>query len=253
MNRIWEFIRYQLTAKNLHGTHSPFVYELYENVFDKGMLFYAFEEIDAMRDALLKSSEVIQVEDHGAGSKTNVGNTRKIKDIVKSASKPKKYGEFLFRLTRHLKVERSLELGTSVGLGSAYIAKATRTNHLTIEGSPEIHRIAEETFRILDLKINAACNTFENEIPKLEGKFDLIYIDGHHYGTAMLDYIGMLKPHLNPEGVFVLDDIRWSSDMHQAWKKVISDPSFEVTIDLFEMGLAFQKPKQRKEHFVLRY
>lgn len=253
MNRIWEFIKYQIQAKNLHGTHSPFVYELYENVFDKDISFYAFQEIDKRRDDLLASSELIAVEDHGAGSKTNAGSTRKVKDIVKSASKPKKYGEFLFRLCRYLEVKRTLELGTSVGLGSAYIAKANNSEHYTIEGASEIHRIAEATFKALDLEVKAVCNTFKKEIPQLTGKFDLIYIDGHHHGPAMLEYMELLLPLLSPEGVFVLDDIRWSSDMHDAWQTVVKDPSYQVTIDLFEMGLAFNKPSQRKEHFVLRY
>lgn len=253
MNRIWEFLKYQVIAKNLHGTHSPFVYELYENVFDPNISFYAFQEIEERRQYLLASTELIHFEDHGAGSKTNGGRERQVKDIVRCASKPKKYGELLFRLTKYLDVQCSLELGTSVGIGSAYIAKANNTKHYTIEGAPEVHRIAKETFNTLNLNVRAICSTFKNAIPTLNKKFDLIFIDGHHHGPCLLEYIEMLKPHLNDEGVFVLDDIRWSNDMLHAWQQVINDPKFQITIDLFEMGMAFKRSSQSKQHFILRY
>jgi hypothetical protein len=61
-----------------------------------------------------------------------------------------------------------------------------------------------------------------------------------------------LEPFTNNETVFVLDDIRWSDSMFEAWNSIVNNPQYNVTIDLFRVGIAIRRTEQRKEHFVLR-
>ena len=90
-------------------------------------------------------------------------------------------------------------------------------------------------------------------IPKLDISFDLIFIDGHHDGTAMMDYLELVFPMLSENGCVVVDDIRWSSSMNEAWMKVQKNPRFGVSLDLFELGVLIKRPTQTKQHFVLKY
>ncbi|MBL0102925.1 MAG: hypothetical protein IPP51_03720 [Bacteroidetes bacterium] len=84
---------------------------------------------------MLLSNDVIDVLDLGASA--NHGK-RKISDIANSALLPVKYGQMLFRMANHFRPTSVLELGTSLGITSLYLAMANKkTPVCTIEGSPE--------------------------------------------------------------------------------------------------------------------
>ena len=57
-----------------------------------------YEDIESIRSKLLMTDMEITIEDHGAGSKVNASNKRRIKDITKNTVKAPKYGQLLFRL-----------------------------------------------------------------------------------------------------------------------------------------------------------
>ena len=56
-----------------------------------------------------------------------------------SSLKPKKYAQLLFRMVKYYKPQTILELGTSFGITSAYLASGNDNSVLhTCEGSPAI-------------------------------------------------------------------------------------------------------------------
>ena len=52
--------------------------------------------------------------------------------------------------------------------------------------------------------------------------------------------------------MIILDDIRWSSSMINAWKEITSSIDYHVSIDLFRMGIILPRKQQIKQHFVLK-
>ncbi len=82
--------------------------------------------------------------------------------------------------------------------------------------------------------------------------FDLVFIDGHHDGNSLIEYLRLLEKNTHNDTIFILDDIRWSNDMFSAWKKISSDKQYHLTIDFFKMGLLIRQETKQKEHFVLR-
>ncbi len=80
----------------------------------------------------------------------------------------------------------------------------------------------------------------------------MVYIDGHHDGKALLKYLSDLENYTHEDTLFIIDDIRWSSDMLDAWNKISKLPSYHVTVDLFYLGLVWKRSIQEKEHFILR-
>lgn len=256
MNRAVEFLKYTLAARNEHGLHSPFLFELYNEVFKSPKQYYCFEELESQRKVLLSDHSSIRVSDFGAGSSYGSGDLRSISKIAKRSLKSRKYAQLLFRLTLHLKAKKVLELGTSLGLTTSYFALSDKQSKVfTIEACPNIHRKAQKMFEELGLEnIHAELGQFKDVIPSLEGDFDLIFIDGHHNGEACLEYLNQLKSKLNPRGaVIVVDDIRWSSGMNQAWKKMLEDSFFQVKLDVFELGILIFRPEQAPSHHILRY
>ena len=265
----WKYIVYKLTAKRKsgHGIHSPFVFDLLTNIINDTTPFYAFDDIDKLRDKLLSSDEKIVVKDLGAGStslllllKGRFSNSgiEKVKDIVKYSSTNKKYGELLFRLVNYFKPQTLLELGTSLGLGSLYLAMPDRKSILyTIEGCEETAKIARQNFKTSGIdNIKLSTGNFDNKLPEVLKKIkqlDFVFFDGNHKKQPTLSYFRQCLSHITQDTVFVFDDIHWSKEMDEAWNEIKEHKKVTVTIDLFFLGLVFFRQEIAKQHFVIKF
>src|ERR1700709_884667 len=100
-----KYLKYYLTASNGkgHGVHSPFVFDFIINVLNDKRNFYAYSDLERLRNNLLSNKKVLQIEDLGAGSTVSKSNQRKVSDIARSALKPKKFGQLMFRMVDHYK------------------------------------------------------------------------------------------------------------------------------------------------------
>jgi len=257
LSYINRYLQYLFKGKTKYYIHSPFVYELMCEVIQDERHFYAFDEIETLRNDLLKSKKTINVEDFGAGS-SKMGTQRKIKDITKYASASRKKGKLLFNLVHHYQCAHILELGTSLGLSTAYLAKVSSRNTVTtIEACTNTAKEAQTNLQILGLNnVTIINDIFEHAIPGLLNKnnsFDLIYFDGNHQKEATLKYFNQLLALKKESSIFIFDDINWSDDMHQAWQKIIEHPEVTISIGLFQMGLVFFKSDQAKQHFQLYF
>jgi len=119
-----KYIRYYLTAKNGkgHGVHSPFVYDFIRNVLNDRRRPAVWGRIESLRARLLKDDTWLEVEDMGAGSSVAKGRRRQVKEIARHAAKPAKLGQLLFRIADYYQCRRIVELGTSLGISTAYLA-----------------------------------------------------------------------------------------------------------------------------------
>ena len=126
----------------------------------------------------------------------------------------------------------------------------SRSEISSVEACENTLDIAKEN--LVNDQVHFYCSSFDDYIQNnISGLFDLIYIDGHHDGDALLTYINKLLPFSSEETMFIIDDIRWSNSMNRAWKKVQLSQEFNVTVDLFRFGLHLES-HQQKEHFILR-
>ncbi|MEL6987481.1 MAG: class I SAM-dependent methyltransferase, partial [Bacteroidota bacterium] len=219
--QVKSYFQYYLRAKTIYNVHSPFAFEILNEVMDDEKHYYAFDILEKERAILEKDNTILEVVDHGAGSHINNASTRSISSIAHSALSKKEQCQQMFRLVQFMKPKRILELGTSLGLSSAYLSMAYQDVQIdTIEGSKEIYKSANHLFKKLKLKnINSYHGTFEEKLPDLlqKNQYDLIFIDGHHLGNALLQYFNLISNAQNGSPTFIIDDIHWSSDMYQAW------------------------------------
>lgn len=202
---------------------------------------------------LHNSTELIDIVDFGAGSK-KMGKTRKVSEIFQTSSSKGKYGELLYKIAHHYKPKQVLELGTSLGIGTVHLAKGNPSGTVeTVEGCPNTFHVANNNLQFFDIgNVITHNTTFDAYLKHYQKIWNLVFIDGHHDGEALLHYIDILYPHLEDDSLVILDDIRWSAGMLTAWNALLTDSRFHLTIDLFRVGIIAKRHIQAKEHFVIK-
>ena len=239
--------------------HSPFVFDFILNVLNNKAGYYPSGEIENLRKQLMKDRSVVELHDLGAGSRISKIQHKTIAQISKSAIKPKKYSQLLFRLVKHYKPTNIIELGTSLGVSTSYLAEANPTAKIiTIEGSQPIFEIALSNFKKLALNnITALNGNFDELLPSVISQLpviDLAYIDGNHRYQPTMQYFNQLVSKVNNNSILVFDDIHWSQEMEKAWIEIKSHPGVRCTIDIFFLGFVFFKNEFRqKQDFTIRF
>jgi len=256
--RASSWLTHLVKARNRHGVHSPFVYDLIEQVLRARPALPEHAAIEKLRHALLHSDSSIAVHDLGAGSRVTAKPVRKVATMARTSLKPARQAQMLQRLARRINARQVLELGTSFGITTLYLAQGISDGTvITIEGCPQTHAIAQRHFEALKRQnITAILGSFEHALPdalQRMAHLDLAFIDGHHAEEPTLRYFEQCMAKSHEGTVLVFDDIHWSTGMEAAWERIKADPRITVTIDLYDLGLVFLRSGQAKEHFRLRY
>ncbi len=255
------YLKYYVSASNGsgHGMHSPFVFDFIINVLKDDRHFYAYQSIENLRQLLLINRSQLIIEDFGAGSRVKKINTRSVGDIARSSLKPPKFGQLLFRMVNRYAPNTILELGSSLGITTAYLASARAgATIITMEGARSVAAMAKRNFNKLGLtNIELVEGNFDETLPPVVTRLhsiDLVFIDGNHRLEPTVRYFRQLLPAVHEYSILVFDDIHWSKEMEQAWKIIKEDPAVTLSIDLFFIGLVFfRKEHKVKQHFTIRF
>lgn len=255
------YLRYLSRARDEHSLHSPFLFNLYTNVIRAdNQREPAFGAIRILRNELRRSQQLIQITDYGAGSNVNASRERTLGDIARHSTKPARFGRLLFRLIRHSGAKTVVDLGTSLGLTTAYLAEAARAQGgqvLTFEGCPQTAGVTRQNFGRLTLTnvTLVTGNLDETLAPSVAplNRIDLAFFDANHRYEPTIRYFTTCLAKAHNDSVFVFDDIHWSAEMERAWAEIRAHPAVSVTVDLFWVGLVFFRKEQSKQDFVLRF
>lgn len=268
--RIYRHLEHALRAQRIMRVHSPFVFGLVTEVLRDKRSFYAFGEIEALRKALEADHSVLKIEDYGATSEALEADPsglgmpsnppifeRKVSEIASRAACPPKLGQMLFRLIEREAPEQLLELGTSLGLGTRYMAGPARHRQLiTIEGAASVaSRAAQHLDKIpgVEQRIGPFSRVLPSALKDL-GRLDLGYIDGHHTEEATMRMTQQCMEYCHENSILLLDDIRWSPGMWRAWHALCSLEAVRLSIDLGRTGmLLFRGQQRQKEHYRLAW
>lgn len=242
-----------------HGTHSPFIYRLIRDILRDKNEYPEYSKVENLRRRLSADNSLLQIDDPGAGSAISIRNERTVSSLARHAAKPPRLGKLLFRIARELKPRTILELGTSLGITTSYLALAnTDAKVITVEGVKAIADKAEDNFNQLELEnVKLLKGNFDDVLPgilKDLPRLDLFFLDGNHRKEPTLDYFKQVLPKMYNESVMIFDDIHWSRGMEEAWEMIKLDDSVRCTVDLFWVGLAFLRREfHEKQHFRIRF
>ena len=250
---------FNASSANGHGVHSPFVFQFIKFIKNDKTKYDCYDRIEAIRKQLLQNNTTIEVQDFGAGSTVLKYNKRVVSKMAASSLKPKRFAQLLYRMVNFYKPKSIVELGTSFGVTTSYLASGNADAKVyTFEGAPAIAAIAKNNFEALGINnIELAEGSFDKtlkpflqEIPSL----DFAFIDGNHAKTPTLEYFHQLLEKSHENSIFIFDDIHWSKGMEEAWDEIKQHNSVTLSIDLFFIGIIFfRKDFKIKQDFILRF
>ncbi len=238
---LYNYCIYRIKSVDEHGVHSPFIFDLVTNVIYNDKAYYSYKSIEKLKDKLLNSDNQVE--------------GKRISQLA-AELKPAKCGQLLFRLVNYFQPEQVIEIGTSLGIETAYMASAnTHTKIITLERSEQIAGIAKENFKQLGLKnIESINDAIERSLPNVINKteyLDFVYIKGEAQNT--LHFFDQCLGKIKESSVFVISDLYSSPEMKAVWTEIKNKDIVKVTIDLFYFGIVFFRKEQVKEHFVIRF
>ena len=256
-----KYLHYYFNAHNSrgHGIHSPFVFRFVKDVLNDTTDYKAYHTIESLRRELLHDDRLIEVEDMGAGSVKSKSRQRKVSEIARNAAKPKKFAQLLFRIVQYYQPVTILELGTSLGITTCYLASGSPAARvITLEGAKAIADIARiniikkglQNVQVVEGNFD---DTLESSLTEM-GKLDLAFIDGNHRKEPTIRYFHELSGKIHYGSILIFDDIHWSSEMEEAWEIIKADASVTLSIDLFFIGILFFRDDFKiKQHFIIDF
>lgn len=265
--RVWSYAIHWLTAWNTggEGIHSPKLFYIVRMLLYDTNSYYAWDKIETQREAMLHAPKPIHVEDYGTGQ----SGTKLIQDIAKTSLCSVKEGRMYFRLVNYLSHEKKtitpdeplciIELGTSLGISTAYLATSSVLNHvITCEGSHELIEMSKRNWHKLGIE-NVTCveaNIDETLADTLKynahARVDFALIDANHTREATLRYFDQLAHYAGESTIIAVDDIHYSHEMNEAWQEIKRRKDVTTTMDLYECGLVFFDHHYLKKHYKLR-
>lgn len=137
-----------------------------------------------------------------------------------------------------------IELGTNIGISSAYLAIGAGNGGLPTLCSADqsVVRLSIANRMHAEVGILGVClhlGTFDEALPLMlqhTQRPGLVFIDGDHTHDGTIRYWRRLREHMPAASVAVFDDIEWNDEMRQAWAAVSTDERATEILAIDGMG-----------------
>jgi len=256
--QVKSFFNYWLDAVDEHSLHSPFLFQLSTSILKKQFTHPELAALRTLKRQLENDDRTLSVTDYGAGSIQLKNPERKISQIARTSVSDEKFSLLYCQLIQHWQCKHVLELGTSLGINTLYMATGNPlTRVVTFEGSPEIASIARENtakfklenIHIIEGNINDTLPDYLSSSPDI----DFVFIDANHRYVPTLQYFERLIMKSHEQSIIIVDDIHYSREMEDAWRTILTNPKVYTTVDLYRCGLIFFNPALTKQNVVLQF
>jgi len=157
-------------------------------------------------------------------------------------------GRFLRQVTEAIGAKRVVEIGTSSGYSTLWLAlgvRGTGGRVITHDMDPEVLRIARENFKKAGLEggITVVEGDAHETAKKLEGPIDLVFLDADKLGY--IDYLQKILPLVRPGGLILGHDMNGSMPDPRYIEAITTNPELDSSFILMETyGMSFTLKKR---------
>jgi predicted O-methyltransferase YrrM len=143
-------------------------------------------------------------------------------------------GKLLELISKMIRPKNILEIGTFTGYSAICLAKGLKKGGrlVTLETNDELKAFSDSYFKRagVDSKITQITGNALEIIPKLDEKFDLVFLDGDK--REYIDYYRLIIDKVTPGGFILADNVLWGG---QVLDKDTTDIQARGIIDFNEM------------------
>ena len=227
--------QYKASHHNGFGIHSPYLFRLISDVLEGTCPYYCFDQIESTRPLLKKE----------------------LKTFHKNNKTDAFCGQILFRLIQDAQSRILLEIGTTAGLETQYMAfSSQKAKCVSITDSVELAEVLQNNnekkgLKNIELKILESGETLESRINQLDS-IDFVYFNESVGILTMADLFNQCLLKKNNGSIFVLNKIHVDSEKKKVWKKIQMYPDVRVTLDLYDLGIVLFNPNLEKNNYVIR-
>jgi predicted O-methyltransferase YrrM len=251
--QIRSYLNHWLHVVDEHSIHSPFFFDFYEKVIRGKTPVPGCGEIEKVRATLMQSTMEIEVQDLGASSPHFSSKKRMLSKVVATSVSPAPLCELFYRITHYQHATSIVELGTSAGITSLYLASGKQAQVVTFEGNKDLIHVALTHFELFETKnIRLVAGNIDNTLPDYlqnPTKINFALLDANHRYEPTLRYFSLLSKRMSEKGIIVVDDIYYSEEMAQAWRELRHHDLVYGSIDLFRCGILFFDTALNRQHY----
>jgi len=251
-NQAKSFLRHWLYEVDDHSIHSPYFYDLYTKLVRRKHRT-GLSVLEDLRRDLETNKTVLDVEDFGSGGSGTI-RKRTIQEVARTSLTPCAWSSFFLDLLHYNNSKRVVELGSSLGLNTLYLAQKADAMIYTFEGSHALANVAMTNFewagkkniKVIEGNLDQTLHRFLEPTDKI----DFVLMDANHRYVPTLEYYKLLTRRLKSTSLVVIDDIHRSEEMEKAWDEIRRDTLVYGSVDLYRCGLLFFDPALNKQHYV---
>lgn len=248
------YFNHWLDAVDEHSIHSPYFFDFYKKVIKMDRTDHPeFSAYEDLRNKLLVNPLEVTMVDLGARSPHFDKNTRTLSQIASTSLSPASYCRLYNRIIHYIDATQVVELGTSMGITTLYLAPKENVQVTTFEGNSSMINVALTNFEYFDKKnidlIEGNIDIRLSEFLLNPRKIHFVLMDANHRYEPTIRYFNLLSRRMADKGVMVIDDIYYSEEMHRAWRELCHHQLVYGTVDLFRCGLLFFDPTLNRQHY----
>jgi len=231
---IADYWKYYFNAKTKYQVHSPFVFEFVEQIVEDDRQYYYFNTIEGYR------------------KQVSVTDTS-LRNLAKKHSISPEMGRFLFKIVNKYQPKFAIELGTGIGIATLYQCTPSKKMQLySLEENVGLAKKSQSLLQALGLQnVQFMIGPYEKSVPSVFSKMpqiDLVTINELTTQNLMEKILAQCAK----EAVLVFNYPHRTKERLTQWEWLKSHPSIRLTVDLYNMGIAFFREEQKeKTHFDL--
>jgi len=205
-------------------------------VIEEKTPYYVFEDIEQFRKELLSVESSLRT-------------------LTAQETQSKNYGALLFRLVNFFKCCTVLQIGSSTGLMSLYLA-------LPLRNSCDCYALEERTGLLESVQTFAENYSLKNlhwmegayaeSLLRLKPKmtsFDFIFVNTMGDSEKTRETLRLTETFIFQNTVMVIDNIQRDKTMKKLWQEIKNREDVGLTIDLLSLGLVFFNTQLHKQNY----
>ena len=156
------------------------------------------------------------------------------------------WGRLLLSLIRATRPSYALELGTAIGISTAYLGTALAARGsgrvVTFEADEDLAGHARSLFASLQLanieqRVEWITEDALGAVCRSNGPFEFVFADAIKDGDVLLNLHRRLAALAAPGAIIAYDDVDWSAELVETWAAIRNEPSVALSIDVGRLGI----------------